>query len=321
MKIFISWSGEDSLQIAKALRDWIPNVIQIAEPYVSAEDIDKGVRWATDVSKELDDSSYGIICLTKNNIAAPWINFEAGSLGKKVEKSRVSPFLFKIKPSEITGPILQFQHTSSDDKDDVFKLIKSINTQAKFLTEDRLLLSFEQWWPDLQKKMAEIPDLDVDGKEPSKTSKQSQNTEIQNLSKIIESLLDISRTNHQLLRNPESILPEDYLDKIINRNKRRETTLRQVTADLVDVQDAINRLRRNLLMGMINLQNETKIIELINSILESFEKPLNYMQLKYGETKDVSANLPTLLARRRTSKNLLDKFKLDEPEQNDSEKE
>lgn len=65
MKIFISWSGQDSLEIAKVLRDWIPNVIQVAEPYVSAEDIDKGTRWATDISKELDDSSYGIICLTK----------------------------------------------------------------------------------------------------------------------------------------------------------------------------------------------------------------------------------------------------------------
>ncbi|HBA9440845.1 TPA: TIR domain-containing protein, partial [Escherichia coli] len=147
MKIFISWSGQDSLEIAKVLRDWIPNVIQVAEPYVSAEDIDKGTRWATDISKELDDSSYGIICLTKNNINAPWINFEAGALGKKVDKSRVSPFLFKIKPSEITGPILQFQYTRSDDKNDILKLMLSINNQAGFLTEERLTKAFEQWWP------------------------------------------------------------------------------------------------------------------------------------------------------------------------------
>jgi hypothetical protein len=127
VKIFISWSGDESKDIALILKEWIPSVIQVAEPYVSSEDIDKGARWASDISKELDDSSFGIICLTKSNLNAPWINFEAGALGKKVADGMVCPFLYKIKPSEISGPILQFQSTNSDHRDDVFKLIKSIN--------------------------------------------------------------------------------------------------------------------------------------------------------------------------------------------------
>ncbi len=126
MKVFISWSGAISHLVAIKLRDWLPSVIQSIEPYVSSEDIDKGARWSTDIAGELHASSYGLICLTKDNINAPWINFEAGALGKSIDKSRVSPFLFRIKRSEVEGPILQFQSTIFE-KDDVLKLLKSIN--------------------------------------------------------------------------------------------------------------------------------------------------------------------------------------------------
>ena len=77
MKVFISWSGEKSNKIANILREWIPCVIQSIKPYVSSKDIDKGARWSTDIAKELEDSHFGIICITKSNINAPWINIEA----------------------------------------------------------------------------------------------------------------------------------------------------------------------------------------------------------------------------------------------------
>jgi len=216
MKIFISWSGKESLSIAKALKEWIPNVIQIAEPYVSAEDIDKGSRWASDISKELDDSLFGIICLTKNNISAPWINFEAGALSKKVDKSKVSPFLFNIKPSEVTGPILQFQHTNSNDRADVLRLMQSINKQASFLSPERLETAFDHWWPNLNDVLSKIEPMEVNTQEESKAKKgRASNDDLNNLSQIVESVLEISRVNHQLLRNPERILPKEYLVSVI----------------------------------------------------------------------------------------------------------
>ena len=39
MKIFISWSGEQSREMAEALRDWIPDVLPEAEPWMSVADI------------------------------------------------------------------------------------------------------------------------------------------------------------------------------------------------------------------------------------------------------------------------------------------
>ena len=87
MKVFISWSGNISWKVAVIFRNWLPSVIQSLEPYVSSEDTDKGARWSTDIAKELEDSTFGILCVTKENLEAPWLSFEAGALSKTMEKS------------------------------------------------------------------------------------------------------------------------------------------------------------------------------------------------------------------------------------------
>src|SRR5579863_2718491 len=112
MKVFLSWSGELSHKIAIEMRDWLPFVIQSVEPYVSSEDIDKGTRWSIDIAKELENSSFGILCVTPQNLDAPWLNFEAGALSKAFNTASVSPFLFGLKPSDLKkSPLLQFQST------------------------------------------------------------------------------------------------------------------------------------------------------------------------------------------------------------------
>lgn len=117
MKVFLSWSGTQSHKVALVLREWLPSVIQELEPYVSSEDIDKGARWSTDISKELSDSKFGILCVTRSNMNAPWLTFEAGALSKTMDKSFVCPFLFDVKRSGVDGPILQFQSTIFDRED------------------------------------------------------------------------------------------------------------------------------------------------------------------------------------------------------------
>ena len=124
MKVFISWSGATSLKVAQIFREWLPSVIQSIEPYVSSEDIDKGARWSTDIATELANSTFRILCVTKDNFEAPWLSFEAGALSKTMEKSFVTPFLFDIKRSEVKGPILQFQSTIFE-QEDIKKMVKT----------------------------------------------------------------------------------------------------------------------------------------------------------------------------------------------------
>ena len=212
MKIFLSWSGNLSHQVACAFRDWLPAVLQYVEPYVSSEDIDKGARWSSDIAQELEQSFFGILIVTKDNIEAPWIAFEAGALSKTLEKSRVSPFLFDLKRSELKGPLLQFQSTIFD-REDILKLVTSINKNVGKdyqLEDERLKRVFEVWWPELNAHLEEIsksPPIQVD-KGPAEEEASAV---------ILEELLDLTRNQQRLLSNPEELLPPGYLRYVFER--------------------------------------------------------------------------------------------------------
>jgi len=202
MKVFISWSGNKSHKVALVFRDWLPSVIQTIVPYVSSEDIDKGARWSTDIATELADSTYGILCVTKENLDASWLSFEAGALSKTMDKSYVSPFLFDIKRSEVDGPILQFQSTIFQ-KEDVKKLVKSLNKACgeNAIADTRLEKAFEVWYTPLEEELNKLKDVDDD-----KQKEDEENTGY--TSEILEEVLELARSNQKLLRNPNPKLIE-----------------------------------------------------------------------------------------------------------------
>lgn len=146
MKVFISWSSALSHNVALLLKEWLPSVIQVLKVYVSSEDIAKGANWSDDISRELAQSEFGILCLTPENINEPWILFEAGALSVSVNK-RVTPLLINLTASNLQGPLALFQATRVK-KDDMYKLLKTINSLLKGNRLDSKLLetSFLQNW-------------------------------------------------------------------------------------------------------------------------------------------------------------------------------
>lgn len=214
MKVFISWSGTKSQDVAKILKQWIPCVIQSVEPYFSSADIDKGARWSTDIAKELQDASFGILCVTKDNLSSSWLNFEAGALSKSIEQSKVCPFLVDLKPSDIqNSPILQFQMASAT-KDDVLKLFMSINSilgESK-LHEDVLNTTFDIFWPKIEDALNAVASVT---EAPVPTKKSSKDTQAP-----IEEILELVRYQHKLLKTPEELLPAQYLLEVLRKNNR-----------------------------------------------------------------------------------------------------
>ena len=153
MKIFLSWSGAKSRQVAEVLRAWLPGMLQAVRPYFSPEDIGKGARWSAEIAKELDVSSVGIICLTRDNLSAPWLMFEAGALAKNLDRSRIIPLLVGVEQSDVSGPLAQFQLTRFD-KVEVKRAIKVINEALPdSLAPDVLDAAYETWWPQLESKL------------------------------------------------------------------------------------------------------------------------------------------------------------------------
>lgn len=239
MKVFLSWSGHKSHQVALVLRDWLPSVIQSITPYVSSEDIDKGARWSTDIAKELEDSSFGILCVTKENLEAPWLLFEAGALSKMMDKGSVCPFLFDLKMAEIKeGPILQFQ-TTVFEKDDIKKLLLSLNKACgeSGLKEELLTKSYEVWWPSLEQSLNKVMEEKAEEKALSKRISKED---------MLEEILELSRTNQKILRSPEILFPPQYVEHLFRERVGREEWIkdrRMLERTIMDLRRNITKLR------------------------------------------------------------------------------
>jgi hypothetical protein len=157
MKLFISWSGERSHALATALREWFPLVLHYVRPWLSEADISAGERWAEAVAKELEACNFGIICVTRQNIASQWVLFEAGALAKSLQGSGVIPLLLDLDFREITGPLAQFQ-AKKIDKNGLYEVAHSLNNVAdQPVPEARFKQLFDALWPQCEKIVEEIP--------------------------------------------------------------------------------------------------------------------------------------------------------------------
>src|SRR5690348_1592127 len=114
VRVFVSWSGPSAKAVADALRTWLPTILQSLDVFVSSKDIGKGARWRAEVDSQLALAHFGVVCLTPENIEAPWIHFESGALAKALESGSSEPPLFTyligLRPTDIKGPLAEFQH-------------------------------------------------------------------------------------------------------------------------------------------------------------------------------------------------------------------
>lgn len=175
MKVFLSWSGDQSHAVARAFNDWLPTVIQSVKPWLSSEHIAKGATWLEEVRKALSESNgLGLFFITRQAIHSEWLLFEAGGIAA-LDKRRVCTVCIDMPPSELSPPLNFFQATKLE-KADVLKLVKDLNSQSAEPLEDRVLQkSFDRAWPDLASVLQEAtsnasPDKHPPSKTPSATA-------------------------------------------------------------------------------------------------------------------------------------------------------
>ena len=210
MKVFLSWSGENSRKLASVFHDWLPTVIQYVRPYMSAESIPKGERWSSDIAKELDQTQYGIICMVPGNIAAPWIMFESGALSKSLSNSRVSPVLWGLSPSDFRGsPLLQFQLTEYK-REEILKLLYSINSSAtdgEKIPSTVLARAFDRSWLELDNEVSKIPqEVTVSSEDALVT--QHKTGSMEKLESAMEEILTNTRTQIKILTSSDHRLSQ-----------------------------------------------------------------------------------------------------------------
>ncbi len=261
MDVFISWSGPKSETVAIELKEFIGTILQATNPWTSNE-IVSGARWNEEISKKLNDSKYGIICLTKHNINAPWILFEAGALAKSVNtKTYVCPYLIDFDASQLSGPLTMFQAKVAD-KAGTLKLLKDINSILQkinpdsHLKDERLGILFDKMWPEFERKLNSLDDL-----ETAEVPKR-------NLEDMVKEILEITRS----IDSPET-------KDIISLAKKVD-----------EIEDNLNWLEsdKNDLEGRIyDIENLEERINSLESIVpETIKKDLMALEMKVEKIED-----------------------------------
>ncbi|HET7454298.1 MAG TPA: TIR domain-containing protein [Solirubrobacterales bacterium] len=156
MKVFISWSGDRSRDVAAALGDWLPQILPAVDPFVSTRNLAAGSRWAIEIAEELEETDFGIVCITRENQFAPWLNYEAGAIAKSVAASHLVPLAVNLAPAEIDHPLGQFQGTEATEAG-IRGIAESLNAACPEPRPERYLNSaLEKFWPDLKAELEEF---------------------------------------------------------------------------------------------------------------------------------------------------------------------
>ena len=258
MKVFLSWSGSQSKALALQLHEWLPQVIQDLDPWFSEKDITAGSRWGEAVATQLAEGNFGIICLTPGNLNAPWIHFEAGALSKALKGSYVVPYLLGLDVSSLppSGPLFQFQPRRAD-KEGTRALCNELNKKlAKPLSDTTLNLTFEKFWPDLERKLAELQSSPQPA--PIKRSPEE----------ILEDLLAMSRETDVRLQRIEGLLARlgfgtDLGDSAFTEAEVIEEFARIRYLSRGEVTASAPELRRRL--NEVGIRSRLQLRQLVNS--------------------------------------------------------
>jgi len=243
MQVFLCWSGAASHKIAEALHSFLGDVIQDLKPFLSSESIRKGQRWSAEIGNQLKDTNYGIVCLTKDNLDARWIMFEAGALSKNISESRVTALLAGIQPTDVIEPLSQFQQTRTD-RDDVFKLIKDLNgllPEDRRLAADRLTRAFDSFWSGFEAKLTEAM-ASSSAKAPKVPARETGDmvSELLELVRELKRELSTKREDEIQTERQRTMEMRHMLDDLQMREGARESELHELRAQLLRAKRAIS---------------------------------------------------------------------------------
>jgi hypothetical protein len=277
MKVFISWSGVRSQAVAEALHDWLPQVMQAVRPWISSEEIRKGTRWGLALAEELESTHIGVICLTPENLTAPWLLFEAGALAKlrRKQDAHVCTYLVGLSHATVTGPLAEFQHTLATI-DDTYRLVQTINAamadgQGR-LTDTHLKRAFERCWSELEQRLAALPEP----REPLPPPRKAED--------MLQELLELVRS----LVNPQQLSFQPILATVarVLARIRSITDLSQSAPDRDDVADELEQFSDA--MGSAH-QQMLKDLKEFHQLNEQFRQEFNRIQSLKGLPKGEEA--------------------------------
>jgi hypothetical protein len=150
--------------------------------------------------------------LTPQNVAAPWMIFEAGALSKHLD-DRVVPILFRLRKTQVTGPLAHFQMAEFEEAD-IRRTLLMINNQLgdRALDAETFRDMFEVQWPILHREVMSVLEMP----EHNQVAAPRSNEDV--LAEILELTRTIARLQSQ---GPKAT---ERSDKEAEENERKVTS-------------------------------------------------------------------------------------------------
>lgn len=235
---------------------------------------DKGAHWSSTIRRELEQSAFGIVILTAENIDSTWLHFEAGAVAKSVEEGRVVPILFGLKHSDVQQPLSMFQ-SALFEKEDIYRVVKSINGAAgsNAREERQLETVFKSFWPKLDEAIK--PKL---AKLRNTLPRHQQKT--QEHDRILEELLLLGRQQSRLLSSPAGLVGDEILALLLRLTHEPDGSALRLVQKEKDLVLALcgrwGKLEHEL-NGYLNLL-DTKERRLARETIQRFSKYMMELQ-------------------------------------------
>ena len=254
-KVFLMWSGNLSHAVAEGLFKWLPHVIQTVDPFLSSESIRKGQQWRSEIGGELEAGRFGIACVTRDNLHAPWLHFEAGSIAKHTGDALVATLRVNVEEAAITGPLSMFHSTDANTEADMLKLVCSVNSAIPLpVAEDRVRGAFNKFWPELHDTIAKA--IALHGEPTPKPPEPGS------VDAMLQEILQITRATHRSIAAPPESAggntnsTRTYKDALLRALGAAEPgSVRSVQRRLITVQGPMAQLTK---MG--ELLNESSVV-------------------------------------------------------------
>lgn len=206
-QIFISWSGSLSRKIAEYLRYDLFEYADL-KPWISSHDITAGNAWFEETSAALDNSRYGVVCLTPGASKKPWINFEIGWLYGKLNNCKIITF-----GEEIDNPLACLQRLNGHNKETWYELLRAMIPDEK-RADDEI-------WDRVNKKFPEIEKLF----KLSKESPDEYYCELDQHFSTIHDVMEGLKKNHHAQENVlfQRVISKSYADLITYSEQLQST--------------------------------------------------------------------------------------------------
>ncbi|WP_299191930.1 TIR domain-containing protein [uncultured Erythrobacter sp.] len=217
-RLFVSWSRAQAGQIAPILKTFFQDVLGINDIFLSKE-IDSGRRWSDEIAQALDSCDAGLILVTDENKGAPWLNFEAGAISKRLANSNVVPLLWDISVGDIADtPLNQFQ-SKSFAKEDIHAVVQSFGKLWE-LPPEPIDRRFDAMWPALEGQLGNVP---------AASPKSEKALKIQD----VYSLLQRIGSRIDGIESTIDSIEADVSETLLEQSEMRRTLPRDAVAELI----------------------------------------------------------------------------------------